>query len=257
MRPTTILVCTTVLLFLSSAGCRTEPNPKPVTRVAPRAPAAPAVKVAPSTPLNDEAAVLGGPTWDKRWDIFIERSLPAVMLTHRVPRDVRRYCPAFYTMSETDKRAWWAYLFQAMAAAEAGLNATTNVRHTEPEVAVPDRVTGRIVHQEGLLQLTYEDSKRYGCAFDWKADKDLPPHDPQKTILNPERNLACGIRILHHQIIDQHKPIFSPTSYWATLQPGTFSFQVFEKQMTNPPAACELHAYKRPYPATARQIASQ
>lgn len=257
VRPTIIpiSISATVLLFLSSTGCRrTQATPKPIVHIAP---AAPAVKVAPSTPLNVKSGELGGPTWDKHWDIFIERSLPPAMLTRRVPRDVRRYCPAFYTMREEDKRAWWAYLFQAMAAAEAGLNATTNVRHTEPEVAVPDHVTGRIVHQEGLLQLTYEDSKRYGCAFDWQADKDLPAHDPQKTILNPERNLACGIHILDHQIIGQHKPIFSPTSYWSTLQPGTVSFQVFEKQMTNPPAACQLHVRVRPHRAATPEIAKQ
>lgn len=146
-------------------------------------------------------------------------------------------------MSDADKRAWWAYFFQALAAAEAGLNATTNVRHTQPSVAVPDHITGRITHQEGLLQLTYEDDKRYGCDFDWQADKDLPAHDPRKTILNPERNLACGIHILSHQLLEQHKPIFSRTSYWATLQPGTAGFRVFEKQMRNPPAACRLHEY--------------
>jgi hypothetical protein len=246
-----VLICIAAQLSLASTGChgtQAENKPDP-------APPPAAVKIAPSTPLNVKAAELGGPTWDKNWDIFIERSLPPAMLTRRVPRDVRRYCPAFYSMSETDKRAWWAYLFQAMAAAEAGLNATTNVRHTEPEVAVPDHVTGRIVHQEGLLQLSYEDSKRYGCAFDWQADKRLPPHDPNKTILNPERNLACGIRILAHQIIDQHKAIFSPTSYWSTLQPGTQSFAVFQKQMTNPPAACELHT--RHHSAAAREIAKQ
>ncbi|HEX6770870.1 MAG TPA: hypothetical protein VF126_02505, partial [Acidobacteriaceae bacterium] len=227
----------------SGSGCRRSPQ---VQRrpAQPASPPKPQVKIAPSTPLNVESAELGGPTWDNRWDIFIERSLPHAMLTDRVPRDVRRYCPAFYQMSDADKRAWWAYFFQAVAAAEAGLNATTNVRHTEPEVAVPDHVTGRIVHQQGLLQLTYEDSRRYGCDFDWNADKDLAPHDPGRTILNPERNLACGIHILAHQILDQHKPIFSPTSYWATLQPGTVSFQVFKKQMTNPPAACELHAHR-------------
>jgi hypothetical protein len=245
-----VLICITAQLSLAGTGChRTQAENKSA------GPQPPAVKTAPSTPLNVKSEELGGPTWDKHWDIFIERSLPPAMLTRRVPRDVRRYCPAFYTMSEADKRAWWAYLFQAMAAAEAGLNATTNVRHTEPEVAIPDHVTGRTVHQEGLLQLTYEDSKRYGCAFDWQADRNLPPHDPNKTILNPERNLACGIRILSHQIIDQHKPIFSPTSYWSTLQPGTQSFAVFQKQMTNPPAACELHT--RRHPTTAREIAKQ
>jgi hypothetical protein len=245
------ILCITAQLFLASTDChgvQAENKPDP-------SPPPPVVKIAPSTPLNVKAEELGGPTWDKHWDIFIERSLPPAMLTRRVPRDVRRYCPAFYTMSEADKRAWWAYLFQAMAAAEAGLNATTNVRHTEPEVAIPDHVTGRIVHQQGLLQLTYEDSKRYGCAFDWQADKNLPPHDPNKTILNPERNLACGIRILAHQIIDQHKPIFSATSYWSTLQPGTQSFVVFQKQMTNPPAACELHT--RHHSTAANQIAKQ
>jgi hypothetical protein len=246
-----VLICIAAQFSLVSTGChRPQAENKPGA-----SPQPPAVKIAPSTPLNVKSEELGGPTWDKNWDIFIERSLPQSMLTPRVPRDVRRYCPAFYTMSEADKRAWWAYLFQAMAAAEAGLNATTNVRHTEPEVAIPDHVTGRIVHQEGLLQLTYEDSKRYGCAFDWQADKSLPPHDPNKTILNPERNLACGIRILSHQIIDQHKPIFSPTSYWSTLQPGTQSFAVFQKEMTNPPAACELHTPH--HPTAARQIAKQ
>jgi hypothetical protein len=246
-----VLICIAAQLTLANTGChgaQTENKPDP-------SPAPPAVKIAPSTPLNVKAEELGGPTWDKNWDIFIERSLPPAMLTRSVPRDVRRYCPAFYTMSEADKRAWWAYLFQAMAAAEAGLNSTTNVRHTDPAVAVRDHVTGRTVHQEGLLQLTYEDSKRYGCDFDWQADKNLPPHDPNKTILNPERNLACGIRILSHQIIDQHKPIFSPVSYWSTLQPGTQSFAVFQKQMTNPPAACELHTHH--HPAAAGEIAKQ
>lgn len=242
----------TVLLLLGTGCHRTQAENKATPPVQPHPPP---VKVAPPTPLDVQAAQLGGPTWNKHWDVFIERSLPPAMLTRRVPRDARRFCPAFYTMSETDKRAWWAYFFQALAAAEAGLDATTNVRHTEPEVAVPDHVTGRIVHQQGLLQLTYEDSKRYGCAFDWRADKNLPPHDASRTILNPERNLACGIRILSHQILDQHKPIFSPTSYWATLQPGTESFRVFEKQMTNPPAACELHPHHQA--AGVREIAKR
>ncbi|HEX6494820.1 MAG TPA: hypothetical protein VF018_05015 [Acidobacteriaceae bacterium] len=257
MRRATIPICAAILLSLSSTGCgQTQVDPKRIAH-SPTPPVAPAVKVAPSTPLDVKASELGGPTWDKHWDIFIERSLPPAMLTRQVPRDVRRYCPAFYTMSEEDKRAWWAYLFQAMAAAEAGLNASTNVRHTEPEVAVPDHVTGRIVHQQGLLQLTYEDSKRYGCDFDWRADKYLPAHDPKRTILNPERNLACGIRILSHQIIDQQKPIFTSTSYWATLQPGTPSFRVFEKQMTNPPAACQLHTHAQRPATEGRQIANQ
>ena len=240
------LLCAASLALTAATGCRSQhaaAQAKPATDPVPTP-----VKPAPPTPLNVQSAQLHGPTWDKHWDVFIERSLPPEMLSRAVPRDVRRWCPAFYTMGETDKRAWWAYLFQAVAAAEAGLNATSNVRHTEPEVAITDSVTGQITHQQGLLQLTYRDSTRYGCDFDWKADQKLPPHDPNRTILNPERNLACGIRILDHQIIEQHKPIYTRTSYWATLQPGTMSFRVFEKQMTNPPAACGYH------PQTSHQL---
>ncbi len=234
MRTLSLLACSVLLAV--TAGCHgTKAEPR---AAAPAHPEAPPVKLAPPTPLDVKAAELGGPTWDKQWDVFIEKNLPGALLSRQVPRDVERYCPAFYRMSEADKREWWAYFFQAVASAEAGLKPDSNVRHTEPEVAVLDKVTHQTAHQEGLLQLRYEDAERYGCDFDWNADKKLPAHDPAKTILNPEKNLACGIRILNHQIIDQHKPIFSRSSYWATLQPGTVSFSVFAKQMTNPPLAC-------------------
>jgi hypothetical protein len=223
------------LLLAVSSGCHSS---RPQPRAAAPHPQSPPVKVAPPTPLDVKAEELGGPTWDKHWDIFIEKNLPAELLGRQVPRDVQRYCPAFYRMSEVDKRAWWAYFFQAVAAAEAGLKPQANVRHTEPEVAVLDKVTHRIAHQEGLLQLRYEDADRYGCNFSWEADKNLAAHAAAKTILNPENNLACGIRILDRQIIERHKPIYSRSSYWATLQPGTAGFRVFTRQMTNPPPAC-------------------
>lgn len=252
MQRAILILAGTAVLLSASTGCRrTQAEPKAA------APAPVAVKVAPPTPLDVKSAELNGPTWDKHWDVFIERSLPPALLSRQVPRDVRRYCPAFYEMSETDKRAWWAYLFQAMASAEAGLNASSNVSHKDPAVAVRDSVTGRTVHQEGLLQLNYEDSDRYGCDFDWDADRHLSAHDMSKTILNPERNLACGIRILNHQIIEQHKPIFTRTSYWSTLQPGTASFRVFEKQMTNPPPACEQRQHGTRHSAAEREIAKR
>jgi hypothetical protein len=160
------------------------------------------------------------------------------MLSVAVVRDVRPFCPRFGTMSEADKRAFWAYFFQALAGAEAGLKPTTDVRHTEPEVAKKDTVTKRMVRSEGLLQLTYMDAERYGCAFDWEKDKSLPEKDPAKTILQPQNNLACGIKILENQLIEQKKPLVTRTSYWSTLQPGGPSYRHFVKQMTNVPAPC-------------------
>ena len=76
------------------------------------------------------------------------------------PQGVRQFCPRFYEMGQTDKRAFWACFFQALAGAEAGLNPNTSVRHTKLEVAKRDEVRGMGVRTEGLLQLAYTDQKR-------------------------------------------------------------------------------------------------
>ncbi|HET9086106.1 MAG TPA: hypothetical protein VFN53_01145 [Acidobacteriaceae bacterium] len=239
-----ICIGVSIALALVVSGCkhRAAPPPKPMPAPAQAKPVK--VKQAPPTPIEVKRVELGGPSWNPGWDTFIERSLPRSMLSHRVPRDVRRFCPCFFTMSNTNKRAFWAYFFQALAGAEAGLNAKTNVLHTEVNMGI-DRVSRQRIRSEGLLQLTYEDKTRYGCNFDWEADRHLPLHDPRKTILNPENNLGCGIRILKRQIITERKPLFSPSSYWATLRPESFSYEVFARQMINPPRACGFHLPRR------------
>jgi hypothetical protein len=196
------------------------------------------VKDPPQTPIAEKKAELGKPTWDPEWDKIVEQALPEEMLSPRVARAVRPFCPRFNTMSEVDKRAYWAYFFQALASAEAGLEPTADARHTQPEVAVKDTVTKRMVRSEGLLQLTYMDADRYGCDFDWEKDKQLTERDPAKTILQPQNNLTCGIKILHVQLIDKGKPLAWGKSYWSTLQPGTAAYRVFVKQMANVPDAC-------------------
>lgn len=201
----------------------------------------PSTKPAPATPIAAQKAALGGTPWNPQWDEMVERAIPPEMVSSQVPRDVRQFCPRFYDMDEADKRVFWAYFFQALAGAEAGLNPTTRAHHTEPEVSVPDAVTGMSGRTEGLLQLTYEDEKRYGCDFNWQADRRLRPNDPARTILQPRNNLECGVKILAEQIIVHHKPLLSHSGYWSTLQPGRPSYRVFAKQMTNPPAPCGLH----------------
>lgn len=195
-------------------------------------------KPAPATPIDVKKAELGGTPWNPQWDALIEKSIPPEMLSQQVPHDVRRFCPRFYSMSDADKRAFWAYFFQALAGAEACLDPTTRVRHRQPQVDKIDPVTGKLNLQEGLLQLSYWDAKRYGCDFDWEKDKTLKPDDPDKTILQPANNLECGIKILENQIIGKDRPLLTKWSYWSTLQPGTYSYRVFRKQMTNPPEAC-------------------
>ena len=228
-------VAATVLL---AGGCGKHEEPRssaPPVKVK-------AMKPAPPTPIAIKKVELGESTWNPAWDKIVEEAVPAAMLSAQVPHDVRRFCPRFYVMGNADKRAFWAYFFQALAGAEAGLDPTTRVRHTEPEVAVRDGVTGMAVRSQGLLQLTYEDQKRYGCDFDWDADKRLKPDDPEKTILQPKNNLECGVKILTRQIIDMHKPLLARSGYWSTLRLGNPDYRMFARQMINLPAACGLHA---------------
>ena len=124
-----------------------------------------ATKPAPPTPIDEKKVELGGTPWNPQWDQIIEKALPPEMLSSQVPQGVRRFCPRFYEMGETDRRAFWAYFFQALAGAEAGLNPNTSVRHTQPEVAKRGEVRGMAMRGEGLLQLAYADQKRYGCDF--------------------------------------------------------------------------------------------
>jgi hypothetical protein len=231
LKRTIVPLCMGLLL----AGCN---NQHPQQKRA-AAPPQPALKQAPATPIAEKKDELGEQSWDPQWDVIVEKALSPAMLSNQAARAVRSYCPRFSSMSEADKRAFWAYTFQALAGAEAGLTPTTDVRHTEPEVAVQDTVTRRMVRSEGLLQLTYMDADRYGCDFDWQQDKSLPAKDPRKTILQPKNNLLCGVKIMENQIFNLHRPLLSSASYWVTLRPATPSYLVFAKQMKNVPAACE------------------
>lgn len=229
-----LVVCTSMVL----AGCKN--NVAQAVTADPPADSSASIKPAPPTPIAEKKQELGAPSWDPQWDVYVEDALQPEMLGPKAAHDVRAYCPRFSTMSDADKRVFWAYFFQALAAAEAGLKPTTTVRHTQPEVAVVDSVTRRTARQQGLLQVAYMDADRYGCDFDWEKDKGLPLKDPARTILQPKNNLECGVKIVHNQLFTLNKPLLSSTSYWSTLQPGTVSFRVFAKQMTNVPAACHM-----------------
>lgn len=222
-----------LVVCVGLAGCSHKEQHRAVS-----APPKPVLKQAPATPIEKKKEELGGTTWDPQWDAVVEKALSPAMLSPMAARAVRSECPRFGQMPPADKRQFWAYVFQALAGAEAGLDPTTDVHHTAAAVNVTDKVTGRPVRQEGLLQLSYEDAQRYGCAFDWQHDRKLPVKDPSRTILQPERNLQCGVRIMQNQIVTKHEPLMNKRSYWSTLQPGTVSYRVFAKQMANVPKAC-------------------
>src|ERR1700744_1251937 len=231
------LLCLTLLALTACSRPTSQP-----TSTTPPQQTQPQTKPTPPTPIAEKKAELGSSNpWDPSWDALIEKSVSPELLSAQAAQAVRSYCPRFAQLSDTDKRAFWAYTFQAIAAAEAGLDATSNVHHTDAAVNKVDLETHHLSRQAGLLQLKYEDAQRYNCPFHYDADRHLPEHDPTRTILQPQRNLACGLNIMQDQIITKGRPLVTRTSYWATLQPGTAGYRVFAKQMVNVPGDCRLH----------------
>lgn len=160
------------------------------------------------------------------WDAIVARgpeytgytvealSTHAPALTAHVPSDVQTFCPTYEFMDSTGRTAFWVALISAVAKYESGFN--SNARYSE---SFSDS-SGRGVVSRGLLQLSLESVKYYGC--DITTESEL--HDANK-------NLSCGVRILN-KLVMQSNSISTealPNSrsrwagaarYWSVLRPG-------------------------------------
>ena len=58
------------------------------------------MKPAPATPIAEKKDELGQQSWDPQWDVVVEQALSPEMLSPRVAREVRSYCPRFATLSD-------------------------------------------------------------------------------------------------------------------------------------------------------------
>ncbi len=132
--------------------------------------------------------------------------------------DMTTFCPRYYELNREQRANVWAGLFSAVSKYESSYDPTSRMRETTMGT---DPVTGEQVVSEGLLQLSYQDmGSAKWCAFDWEADKKLAADDPRKTILDPYRNLHCGVGIMARQIAKQNKISVSKGLYWAVLREG-------------------------------------
>lgn len=131
--------------------------------------------------------------------------------------DVVEYCPRYYSLG-TEQRAWfWTALVSGIAFYESGWDPTNRMQETTMGT---DPVTGLPVYSEGLLQLSYQDRQGhpYCNEFDWSVDRHLQPRDPKKTILNPEKNLSCGIQILNRQVRKHRRIGIGKGAYWSVIK---------------------------------------
>jgi hypothetical protein len=129
-------------------------------------------------------------------------------------QDMDLFCPQYRTLSLEERQTVWGELFSALAYYESGWNPKS--QYTEITLGI-DQVTGKPLTSEGLLQLSYTDTRwATWCEFDWERDKKVATYD--LTILNPKNNLECGIGIMANQIRKHKNITLNKGVYWSTLK---------------------------------------
>jgi hypothetical protein len=128
-------------------------------------------------------------------------------LDRLVPQDIPDWCPGYAAAGPEDRRAFWAGLMSALAKYES--NYRPEVQFTEDFIDS----TGAFVISRGLLQLSRESARGYGC-----------PVTTGEELHDPAVNLDCSARILKHwvvrdgQISSNQSPWKGAARYWSPFR---------------------------------------
>ncbi len=153
-------------------------------------------------------------------------------------RDVSDFCPSYAKLGRDQRISFWVFFASAVTKYESAFDPTSRMKETTMGI---DPVTKKPVYSEGLLQLSYQDKLAYPFCdeFDWESDKKLDPKDPRKTILDPHKNLACGLKILDWQVKRFGAISFDRGQYWAVLKAnGRYTQVKAIKRLTRSLAFC-------------------
>lgn len=118
--------------------------------------------------------------WKQEWSEEIKQA--ATLNTNLLSNTIEQkdleilFCPNYNQLSENDKTLFWIYFFSGLAKAESSFN--SNARSKAPKGGHGNY---------GLLQL----SKRTARVLCNLNDKD---------ILDPQKNLSCGIKLMNYQL---------------------------------------------------------
>lgn len=221
-----------------------EPSPTGPVTVTPSNPVSPTEPLPPNTrveppapmPLPTRNPRRGLPELPEGWNpVWWEnkpygRKLSRIALKiirkdgpafYRGATDIENFCPNYYNLSETQKENAWVGLISAVSYFESGHR--LNDHMVEKDFENKDRVTGRQPASEGLLALSYQDSRSYPkfCGgISWAKDRHLATKSMSKTIFDPDVNLSCGIRVFHQQIARRQRIAVVSRAYWSVIQPG-------------------------------------
>ncbi|MBS1970677.1 MAG: hypothetical protein JSU04_10235 [Bdellovibrionales bacterium] len=165
-------------------------------------------------PLAWESQKSDGKDWTNYLFELIQQQAPELI---QGADDVTLFCPRYFSLTTNERVNFWGLLVSGIVKYESSFDPTSRMRETTMGT---DPVTGKPVYSEGLMQLSYQDGRNYEFCdqFDWNADKHLDPADPRKTILDPYKNLQCGVKILALQVRNRNRITLSKGVYWAVIR---------------------------------------
>lgn len=155
--------------------------------------------------------------WSDKVREVIETKAEAL---YKGPSDIAQFCPMYDRLGKEDRLNFWAEFTSAVSKFESSWKATT--RFTETSMGI-DPITGKQVVSEGIFQLSYQDVKwAKFCEFNWANDNRLYPSlsDPRRSILDPFKNISCGLQILNRQVNSKAAIALSSGVYWSVLKVG-------------------------------------
>lgn len=198
-----------------------SPTPAPTPRATPK-------PVPPSTtqpqPSGSFKALWNGQNADApNWTLHVQSAVETFgSALYSGPQDVADFCPKYDRLGKQDRLNFWVQLVAAMTKFESSFNPAS--RYTESTMGI-DPVTGRQVVSEGLLQLSYQDENNYRrllpagvCDFDFQADSRFAVGDLRRSILDPKKNLSCGVGILNRQVVRTGRLAVGSGAYWAVIK---------------------------------------
>ncbi|MCB0378582.1 MAG: hypothetical protein KDD33_08830 [Bdellovibrionales bacterium] len=155
------------------------------------------------------------------WNVYLYLALSSTNkdLINKRPNDVLDFCPRYDDLGDEQRKMFWIHLISVMARFES--NFDPNTAYEEDFVDSK----GKKVVSRGLLQISDESSRGYGC--NQRLAEEL--HESQK-------NLVCGLKIMSHwvnadKVISELKnnKWRGGARYWAVLR--TYSGRDLVKQV--------------------------
>lgn len=115
---------------------------------------------------------------------LIHQEQPRALL-QTVPNDYQTFCPNFKNLSQSQKANFWATIITRMAKYESDFRPQKTFK--EPP-SLKTRTGARVI-SSGLLQISLESGRGYGCNLSSTDD-----------LCQAENNIRCGIRILNRLV---------------------------------------------------------